>query len=66
MTSVGPVAVRVVVGLGPSRQEHPLETRGAGYCLTKVGYGSSSRVKPSGYTVREMVDVVVTMLVATG
>ena len=47
-TSVGPVAVKVVVGLGPSRQEHPLETRGAGYWLTKVGKGSSSRVKPLG------------------
>ena len=43
-TSVGPVAVKVVVGLGPSKQEHPLETRDAGYWLTKVGKGSSSSV----------------------
>ena len=47
-TSVGPVAVKVVVGFGPSRQEHPLETRAAGYWLTKVGKGSSSRVKLLG------------------
>lgn len=47
-TSVGPVAVNVVVGLGPRRQEHPLETRAAGYWLTKVGKGSSSRVKLFG------------------
>ena len=43
-TSVGPVAVKVVVGLGPSKQEHPLEPRDAGYWLTNVGNGSSSSV----------------------
>ena len=48
LTSVGPVAVRVVVGFGPSRHEHPLETRGAGYWLTNVGKGSCSSVKLLG------------------
>ena len=43
-TSVGPVAVKVVVCLGPSKQEHPLETRDAGYWLTKLGNGRSSSV----------------------
>ena len=36
-TAVGPVAVTVAVDLGPRRQEQALETRGAGYWLTKVG-----------------------------
>ena len=38
----------MVVGCGPKRQEHPLETRDAGKELTKVGKFSSSRTRPSG------------------
>ena len=47
-TAVSPVAVTVIVDLGPRKQEQALETRGAGYWLTNVGKGSCSRCKPFG------------------
>lgn len=49
----------------PRKQEHALETREAGNEVTPVGKRSSSSVRPSGYTDRVDVKVVVVVLHGT-
>lgn len=61
-TMVGDVTEVVMVVVVPRKQEHALETREAGKEVTPVGKRSSSSVRPSGYTDRVAVIVVVTIL----